>query len=91
MLVEIGPTDKQGNLEALAGETVLAVPSFEELERKTGELRHLLQQAGGGAQPLVIVVGAAEEIDDRLAGAVVDAARSASRPVFVRVLRPSER
>ena len=77
MLVETGPTDEQGNLEALAGETVLSVPSFEELERQADGLRHVLRQAGTGTQPLVIVVGAAEEIEDRLATAVVDAARDA--------------
>ena len=91
VLIETGPTDEQGNLEALAGETVLSVPSFEELERQAGELRHVLRQAGTGSQPLVVVVGAAEEIGDQLAAVVADAARDAPRPVFVRVIRPSER
>ena len=91
VLLETGPTDEQGTLEALAGETVLSVPSFEELERQVDGLRHLLRQAGTGTQPLVIVVGAAEEIADQLATAVVDAARDAPRTVFVRVTRPSER
>lgn len=91
VLVETGPTDEQGTLEALAGETVLSVPSFGELERQADGLRHLLRKAGTGTQPLVIVVGAAEEIADQLATAVVDAARDAPRPVFVRVIRPSER
>lgn len=90
VLIETGPTDKQGNLEALAGEVVLSVPSFEVLERQADGLGHLLRQAGTGAQPLVIVIGAAEEIEDQLATAVVDAARNAPRPVFVRVIRPSE-
>jgi hypothetical protein len=91
VLVETGPTDAQGNLEGLAGQTVLSVPSFSELERQVDELRHVLRQAGTGTQPLVVVVGAAEEIEERLATAVVDAARDAPRPVFVRVIRPSER
>src|SRR6202012_5606140 len=91
VLVEIGPTDEKGNLEALAGETVFSVPSFEELERVTDELARVLRQAGTGTKPLVVVIGAAEEIEDRLAGAVVEAARDAPRPVFVRVIRPSER
>ena len=90
-MVQTGPTDEQGNLEALAGETVLSVPSFEELERQSDALRHLLGQAGTGTEPLVIVIGAAEVIGDQLASAVVDAARHAPRPVFVRVIRPSER
>ena len=91
VLVETGPTDDHGNLEALAGETVLSVPSFEELERHADGLRHTLRQAGTGSQPLVILVGAAELIADQLATAVVDAARDAPRPVVVRVIRPSER
>jgi hypothetical protein len=91
VLVETGPTDEQGNLEALAGQTVISVPSFDELERQVDGLRHVLRQAGTGTQPLVIVIGAAEEIEDRLATAVVDAAHDAPRPVFVRVIRPSER
>ncbi len=91
MLVQTGPTDEQGNLEALAGETVLSVPSFEELERQADALRHLLRQAGTGTEPLVITIGAAEVIGDQLASAVVDAARGAPRPVFIRVIRPSER
>jgi hypothetical protein len=91
VLVQTGPTDEQGNLEELAGQTVLSVPSFSELERHVDELRHVLRQAGTGTQPLVVVVGAAEEIEERLATAVIDAARDAPRPVFVRVIRPSER
>ena len=90
-MVQTGPTDAQGNLEALAGETVLSVPSFEELERQVDGLRKLLRQAGTGTEPLVILIGAAELIGDQLASAVVSAARDAYRPVFVRVIRPSER
>jgi hypothetical protein len=90
VLVQTGPTDKQGNLEALAGQTVLSVPSFDELERQVDGLRHVLRQAGTGTQPLVILVGAAEVIEDRLATALVEAASDAPRPVFVRVIRPSE-
>jgi hypothetical protein len=91
VLVETGPTDKRGNLEQMAGEPILSVPSFEALERQADGLRHVLRQAGTGTQPLVIVVGAAEQIEDQLATAVVDAARDAPRAVFVRVIRPSER
>jgi hypothetical protein len=91
VLVETGPTDERGNLEQMAGEPALSVPSFEELERQVDGLRHVLRQAGTGTQPLVIVVGAAEQIEDELATAVVDAARDAPRAVFVRVIRPSER
>ena len=37
VLVQTGATDDQGNLEALAGEVVLAVPAPEELERRGGK------------------------------------------------------
>ena len=90
VLVETGPTDDQGNLEALAGETVLSVPSFAELARQAEELKRVLRRAGTGTEPLVVVVGAAEVLQDQEATAVVEAARDAPRPVFVRVIRPSE-
>jgi hypothetical protein len=63
-----------GTFEWLAGQTVLSVPSFSELERRVDELRRVLRQAGTGTQPLVVLVGAAEEIEERLATAGIDAA-----------------
>jgi hypothetical protein len=90
VLVQTGPTDDQGNLEALAGEVVLSVPSPEELTRDI-DLQRVLRQAGTGTAPLVIVVEAAEELQDSEAAAVVSAASDAPRTVILRVVRPSER
>jgi len=91
VLVQTAPTDDEGNLEALAGEVVLAVPAPEELERRAEEVQHVLREAGTGTAPLVIVVEAAEELDDRQLAPVVEAAQRAPRPVILRIIRPSER
>ena len=48
-------------------------------------------RSGMGPAPLVIVVEAAEELDDEDAEPVVAAAHRAPRPVILRVIRPSER
>jgi hypothetical protein len=90
-LVQTGPTDDHGYLEELAGEVVLSVPSPEELARQGDVLRRVLREAGTGASPLVVLVGAAEELEDDLAASVVAAARDSPRTVILRVNRPSER
>jgi hypothetical protein len=91
VLIQSAPTDDQGNLEAMAGDVVLSVPSPEELAHHAQDLGRVLRQAGTGTSPLVVVVGAAEELEDEQAARLVDAARHAPRPVILRVLRPSER
>ena len=91
VLVQTAPTDDEGNLEALAGEVVLSVPAPAELVRQADEVRRVLRQPGTGTAPLVIVVEAAEELQDDQAALVVEAARRAPRPVILRIVRPSER
>ena len=91
VLVQTGPTDDLGNLEAMAGEVFLAVPAPEELARPDLDLQRVLRQAGTGTSPLVVVVEAAEELEDDEAAAIVAAARHAPRPVILRIIRPSER
>jgi hypothetical protein len=91
VLVQTGPTDGEGNLEEMAGQVVLSVPSSEELARHAQDVERVLREAGTGTAPLVIVVGAAEEFEDDEVEPVVDAARRAPRPVILRVIRPSER
>jgi hypothetical protein len=91
VLVQDGPTDDRGNLEALAGEVVFSVPGPEELARLGEEVQHAVRQAGTGTAPLVVQVEAAEELLDEQAAPVVAAARRAGRPVILRVVRPSER
>ena len=91
VLVQVAPTDDEGNLEALAGEVVLSVPAPEELVRQADEVQRVLRNPGTGTAPLVIVVEAAEELRDDEAAPVVQAAHRAPRPVILRIMRPSER
>ena len=91
VVVQTGGTDPRGVLEETAGEVVLAVPSPEELRRQAGELTRLLERAGAGTAPLVVVIEAGEELREDEAAPVIGAARKARRPVILRIIRPSER
>jgi hypothetical protein len=88
VVVEVGATDDEGNLEAAAaGEVVLSVPSPEALAREADEVRRVIAQAGTGVEPVVVVVEAADELrDDELAPALAATAHT-SRPVILRVIR----
>jgi alkanesulfonate monooxygenase SsuD/methylene tetrahydromethanopterin reductase-like flavin-dependent oxidoreductase (luciferase family) len=88
VVVEVGPTDAQGNLEAAAaGQVVLSVPSPEALEREAAEVRRVIAQAGTSVEPLVLVVEAAEELREEELAAVLDAAGHTSRAVILRIIR----
>ncbi len=88
VLVEIGATDEEGNLEPpLGGEVVLSVPSPETLAREAAEVRRVIARAGTGDEPLVVVVEAAEELRDDELAPVLEAAGHTSRPVILRVIR----
>jgi len=88
IVVETGPTDAQGNLEAaLGGEVVLSVPSPEGLARDADEVRHVIAQAGTGTAPLVVVIEAAEELRDEEVAPVLEASAHTSRAVILRVIR----
>jgi HEAT repeat protein len=90
VLVQTGPTDVHGVLEEIAGEVVLALPSPEALSRQAADLRPVLDEAGAGVDPLVVVVEAGEELLEEEAAPLVAAARAAPRPVILRIMRPSE-
>jgi hypothetical protein len=88
VVVEAGPTDEEGNLEApAAGQIVYSVPSPEALPREAREIRNVLQRAGTGAEPLVVTVEAAEELRAEELAAVLQAAEHASRPAILRIVR----
>jgi hypothetical protein len=88
VVVIAGATDARGNLEAAgAGEVVLSVPSPEALKREADEVRRVISQAGAGAEPLVVVVEAAEELREDEVAAVVEAAEHTDRAVILRIIR----
>jgi hypothetical protein len=88
VVVEVGPTDAEGLLEApAAGQVVLSLPSPEALEREAAEVRRVIGQAGTGVEPLVVVVEAAEELREDELAAVLDAAGHTSRAVILRIIR----
>jgi hypothetical protein len=66
---------------------VLSVPSPETLVRELDEVRRVIAQADAGAEPLVVVVEAAEELRDDELAVLVDAARRTSHQVILRIMR----
>jgi hypothetical protein len=88
VVVEPGPTDAEGNLEATrAGQVVLSVASPEALRRQAADIRRVVERAGTGVEPLLLVVEAAEELREDELAAVVEAAEHASRAVILRIVR----
>jgi hypothetical protein len=88
VVVEVGPTDAEGDLEAAAaGQVVLSVPSPEALARQADEVRDVIGRAGTGVEPLVVVVEAAEELREDELAAMLEAAGHTSRTVILRVIR----
>src|SRR6266566_6870420 len=86
VVVEAGPTDAEGVLEApAAGQVVLSVPSPEALEREASEVRRVIGQAGTGVEPLVVVVEAGEELREGELAALLSAASHTSRAVILRI------
>jgi hypothetical protein len=87
-VVEAGPTDAEGVLEApAAGQIVLSLLSPEALEREASEVRRVIAQAGTGVEPLVVVVEAGEELREGELAALLSAASHASRAVILRIIR----
>jgi hypothetical protein len=67
------------------GEVVLSVLAAEELRREGDALRRVVDEAGTGTEPLLVVVEAAEELRDEELAPVLDAARRSRRAVILRV------
>jgi hypothetical protein len=88
VVFEAGPTDAEGNLEAIAaGEVVLSLLSSEALEREADEVRRVIEHAGTGVEPLVVVLEAAEELRDVELAPLLDAAGRSPRAVILRIVR----
>lgn len=86
VLLEHLPAGPGGRLEPPeAGEVVLSVLSPEGL-READEVRQAIRTAPAGHAPLVILVGAAEELREDELGVVLDAVAGAPQPVILRVL-----
>jgi hypothetical protein len=88
VVIEPVAPDEEGNLDPpVDGEIVLSVPSPEALAREADEVRRVLDRAGTGVEPLVVVVEDAEELRDDELEAVLEAASRAPRAVILRVIR----
>jgi hypothetical protein len=88
VLAQDGVTDDRGALVPPdTGEVVLSVPSPEALSRDPAEVGRVIDRAGTGAEPLVIVIEAADELREEELVALVQAAQRSKRPVIVRVNR----
>ena len=92
VVVDVGVADADGNLEPpLAGEVVITLPAPEALRRQVDDVRRVLDEAGTGIEPLVILIEAAEVFREEELAPVVAAADRAPRPVILRVIHPAER
>jgi hypothetical protein len=69
-----------------AGEVVMSVLSPEALTRDQQEVRDVIRRAPDDAEPLVIIVEAAEELREDELAVVLDAAARAGRSVILRVM-----
>jgi hypothetical protein len=87
IVVDARPADERGRLEPPhVGQVVLSVPSPETLTREPEEVRRVIDRAGSGVEPLVVVVEAAGELREDELAVVLDAADRSPRPVILRVM-----
>jgi hypothetical protein len=81
------PADEAGRIEAPdAGQVVMSVLSPEGLVRERDQVRRVIDAAGTGDQPVVVVVEAAEELREDELEAIVEPARASRRPVILRIV-----
>ena len=85
--IDTRPADEAGRIVPPdVGHVVLSVPSPETLSREPDEVRRVIDAAGSGPEPLVVVVEAADELRADELAAVLDAADRTSRAVILRVV-----
>jgi hypothetical protein len=78
------PANDEGRIQPPdAGQVVLSVPSPETLTREPENVRRVIDRAGTGVEPLVVVVQAAEQLRDDELAVVLDAADRSPRPVVL--------
>ena len=88
VVIANGPADASGSLEPPdGGVIVLSVPSPETLARELDEVQRVIARADAGAEPLVVVVEAAEELRDDELAVLVEATRRTSHQVILRIMR----
>jgi hypothetical protein len=86
VIIEALPADAAGRLDAPdAGEVVMSVLGPDGLVRERAEVARVIDRAGTGTEPLVVIVEAAEELREEHLEPVVEAARRSSRPVILRI------
>jgi hypothetical protein len=87
VVLDAGPADAHGHLEPPdVGQVVLSVPSPETLTRDPGTVRRVIDGAGTGVEPLVVVVEAADELREDELAVVLDAAGRTQRSVLLRIV-----
>jgi hypothetical protein len=87
-VLEVLDADEQGAIEAPdAGQVVLSLPSPEALAREAATVRRVVEEAGTGAEPLVVEVEVAEHLREEELAALLDAVEHAPRPVILRAMR----
>jgi hypothetical protein len=89
-VVPLAP-DPDGKLgTARAGQVVMSVPAPETLTREPDDVHRVIDDAGSGAEPLVVVVEAAEELREEEIAVLLDAAERTERNVIVRIISEIE-
>jgi hypothetical protein len=85
--VDTRPADENGHIEPPdVGQIVMSVPSPETFTREPDAVRRVIDRAGAGAEPLVVVVEAADELRPDELAVVLDAADRTPRSVVLRVV-----
>jgi hypothetical protein len=89
-VVALAP-DPGGKLDsARAGQVVMAAPAPETLTREPEDVHRVIDDAGTGPEPLVVVIEAAEELRQEELEVVLDAAEHTERNVIVRIVSEIE-